>query len=260
MRESSHTEAWRAKSDRPWKGYDVAIVPDKRGRQTRYHLYLGGHQISGHDSLSDAKRVVQAAHPNPLPWRVVHPEDASIPRHDDVHGMTTEFNHPTHMHVVERLPKLGRTAAEVPLPPGGLHGLIMHILDTEPEHIEDGIARYGTWAKEKSGSTCPIVVGSPEFWEQVPIVEVSLAQRINACQFHLLRSHLITTLARSHTPSMDVGPYKMPLMAITGGELWCRDGHHRVTADMLLFQLGLGPEFIQARVYNMDAVAQAAGI
>jgi hypothetical protein len=165
-------------------------------------------------------------------------------------------------HVME-LSHVGRRQAMTapPVRQKDLHGLIAWIVDTFPEHIEDGISRLGFWNKEENGANCPIVVGSPGFWSRVPVVKVSLvAQPINACQYHLTRSHLITSLVNLHASDYEPGAYKNPLMAITGGELWCRDGHHRVTADMLLYQIGLGSDFVIAHVYDMDAVARAAGV
>lgn len=118
----------------------------------------------------------------------------------------------------------------------------------DSEDIQDGIARCGAFSVERGPQACPAPFGAPEFWETVPVVELTYDRvTFGSCQFHLGHSHLTRAIETPESVDYEPGAYSYPLCALVEGVVWVRDGHHRVAANKLL-----GQPTVHVRLYDQD--------
>ena len=99
--------SWRDRGVLP--SAECVIAPDLgRGRRNSYLVYLYDQPHARRPTLEEAKATVEDIY-GPVDWQRIAGDDD--PHHDHVWGWTTQFNDAPYYLLVERLPRLGTTAA-----------------------------------------------------------------------------------------------------------------------------------------------------
>lgn len=88
--------------------YEAVVIPQSSNRQRTFEVYTYGSMLGNRPTLDSAKALIEEIYGS-LPWRKVSIDPVEVTHY--YFGPTTEFTDATTVYVVDRLPRLGTTAA-----------------------------------------------------------------------------------------------------------------------------------------------------